>query len=390
MIKAVLLDLDDTLLRNPGRRFTLEYLRLLDDHFADLWGTTGLSGAVVETVRDINNPAQTRAGGSIATSIQHRILAKLHAVTGHAPDEIAAGFATFFAQKHHDLRWCASPVDGAPELVRALLARGLAVVIATNPLYPAEAIRQRLSWGNLPTRLEDYAFVSHAENMHFSKPNAAYYAEILGRVGVEPDEAVMVGDSLENDVEPASWLGLHASLADADTLPAFAAALIDTEISHAITLHPGMIEPQYLGNLGALFGLIDGIKPHFWTQHPDPQEWSPQQIVCHLLESETQAQRPRLERILHEDNPFLVDPGPPLGPRDALPCDQSGYHAALRYMQERFGTLALIRDLPAEAWMRPARHNIFGPTTLLEVAHFTAQHDRLHLTQLCRTVGNCI
>lgn len=39
--------------------------------------------------------------------------------------------------------------------------------------------------------------------------NTAYYIEALARVGVEPDETIMVGDSLQNDILPAQQAGLH-------------------------------------------------------------------------------------------------------------------------------------------------------------------------------------
>jgi hypothetical protein len=138
-----------------------------------------------------------------------------------------------------------------------------------------------------------------------------------------------------------------------------------------------------------LFGTLADAKPHFWQQHPDPNEWSPIQIVCHLLESERKVQRPRLERILAENNPFLVAPPPPAEPHEALPCENDGLLVAEQMATEREKTLDWLRQIQQEDWNRPARHSIFGPTTLLEMAHFTAQHDRLHINQLCQTLGRC-
>jgi len=135
--------------------------------------------------------------------------------------------------------------------------------------------------------------------------------------------------------------------------------------------------------------MLRNIPARYWEQHPIPDEWSILQIVCHLLESEQVVQRPRLQRILNEDNPFLRSPQPPPGPHEALACDQSGLRAARRWAAERQKTIMWLRQLSANDWQRPARHSIFGLTTLLEMAHFTAQHDRLHLNQLCQTLGRC-
>nr|MCU0514203.1 DinB family protein [Anaerolineae bacterium] len=102
---------------------------------------------------------------------------------------------------------------------------------------------------------------------------------------------------------------------------------------------------------------------------------------------ESTQQRPRLERILREDDPFLIAPRPP-GP-DIPVCAEDGHRIAAEFVQERARTMAFVHTLTAAEWQRPARHSIFGRTTLLEMAHFTAQHDRLHLNQLCQTIGRC-
>jgi putative hydrolase of the HAD superfamily len=47
-----------------------------------------------------------------------------------------------------------------------------------------------------------------------TKPHATIFRAVLDRLGVEPDEAAMVGDSLEDDVEGARALGMQAFLLD--------------------------------------------------------------------------------------------------------------------------------------------------------------------------------
>jgi putative hydrolase of the HAD superfamily len=50
----------------------------------------------------------------------------------------------------------------------------------------------------------------------FVKPHPTIFQAALEQLGVEPAEAVMVGDSLEEDVEGARALGLRAILIDRD------------------------------------------------------------------------------------------------------------------------------------------------------------------------------
>jgi HAD superfamily hydrolase (TIGR01662 family) len=47
-----------------------------------------------------------------------------------------------------------------------------------------------------------------------TKPHASIFRAVLDLLGVEPPEAAMVGDALEDDVEGARALGMHAVLVD--------------------------------------------------------------------------------------------------------------------------------------------------------------------------------
>jgi len=398
MIKAVLLDLDNTLLHNPDEVFAGAYLQLVDDYFRKEWQYDNLSGVLLQTIRAMagkRDMQQTNMG--IAESI-------IAQATGRSKLEIQNTFATFYKDVYPQLKQCVESVGAiAQQLVEAILESQLALVIATNPLYPAEAVQQRLAWAGLPDRIDYYALVTHAGNMHFTKPSPAYYAEIVARVGIEPDEAIMIGDSQKNDIAPAKFAGLHtypivdihdpsAASMNESTITSFYQEMTQDEWAESLPPRPPtpeMIEPEMRGNIGALFGTLADAKPHYWQQHPDPNEWSPIQIICHLLDSERKVQRPRLERILAEDNPFLIAPPPPAGPKDALPCDDDGLRVAQQMAIARQETLDWLLQIRDVDWNRPARHSIFGPTTLLEMAHFTTQHDRLHINQLCQTLGRC-
>ncbi|NJN45098.1 MAG: DinB family protein, partial [Anaerolineae bacterium] len=61
---------------------------------------------------------------------------------------------------------------------------------------------------------------------------------------------------------------------------------------------------------------------------------------------------------------------------------QDGPEALQDFISHRLNTLALLEFLDDAGWQRPARHAIFGPTTLQEVSQFIAEHDRLHIRQI--------
>lgn len=271
----------------------------------------------------------------------------------------------------------------------------LAFVLLTNPNDPLNVIHKRMAL--IPTLATvAFTFITHHENSHFERENPAFFAEILARVGIEPNEALILS-SLSDDIIGGQKVGIngfHLTNESSDITPYFGNWSVflnllrrdDWQTCYApIPLKPTMIAPQLIGNMGALQGLLHNIKPEFWHQHPDPQEWSAYQIICHLLESEQTVQRPRLEKILTQDNPFIsqniIAPTPQCRFDEAVIADLF-YH-------ERQKTLSWLANLAHDVWERPARHSIFGPTNFLEMAHFTAQHDRLHINQLCQTLQKC-
>ncbi len=392
MIKAVLFDIDTLIPQKSKLLLNRAFNSLAEVFFSDLWGIKNISKAIVDGIQAMCAPShfdRTNAQVMLETLQQHLQLDEA---------SIRTGFTAFYEQAYPQLKPDIHPVTvDIAKLLNVLRNEHFATVIVTNPIHPEAGVLQWLKWLELPNN--DDMFITHADNMHFVKSVPAYYAEIIARIGIEPDEAVIVGYGAEYDNQIAPIIGVHTyCITDASddiphrgTLDDFYRAVQDNsefEQRQPFALHPQMIEPQYIGNIGALFGLVDTIKPAYWHQHPDPQEWSPVQIICHLVESEKLVQRPRLKRILHEDNPFITSPKAPPKP-DQFACHGDGRKYAQEFMAERLKTLDWLRTLTPKDWQRPARHSIFGKTSLLEMAHFTAQHDRLHIEQLCQTLGKC-
>lgn len=400
MIKAILLDLDDTLISNPINR-TTQSLNSWNAYFSKATGKPdaglGLAQALI-TISQNTNPVENNF------DVFLRVVTQAWDVTAARAETI---FREFYEDSYTDMRAIVSPRDSAPALLEWLRQHGYMVVIATNPMFLPEGLAERMRWGGLSPNFKDYDLVTHIQNTQFAKPTPHYYEEIIGRLGIASDEAIMVGDDWENDIAPAQRAGLNTFWIRPDgTAPGSSPATPDgqgtfndftlrvcnqgwLDTVQPQPLQPSMIEARLLGNIGALFSLLREHAPERWWMHPDPAEWSPLEVVCHLRDSERLVQRPRLERIATEDDPFITVPQDPPGPGE-IACEANDYcDPAESLAAERELTVELLRGLPAEAWSRPARHSIFGPTTLLEMANFIATHDRLHLQQICQTIGQC-
>lgn len=90
-----------------------------------------------------------------------------------------------------------------------LKEKGYDLVVATNAIFPKEAIIERLRWAGLDER--DFIFITSFEVMHYCKPNIKYYEEILGIINKKPQECLMVGNDVEEDLI-ASKIGVKTFL----------------------------------------------------------------------------------------------------------------------------------------------------------------------------------
>jgi HAD superfamily hydrolase (TIGR01549 family) len=100
-------------------------------------------------------------------------------------------------------------IPAAIEMINQALEIGLKIIVATNPLFPLKAIQQRLIWAGLNPKEIPYVLIACYEEFHFTKPNPAYYQEIITKLGAKANECVMVGNDLEMDILPALSLGIH-------------------------------------------------------------------------------------------------------------------------------------------------------------------------------------
>jgi FMN phosphatase YigB (HAD superfamily) len=203
MIKALLLDLDDTLLGNHLDTFMQRYFALLSAYARPMFDESVFLPYLIKATRAMigdTSPDMTNA------EIFWR---DFEGLTGGRRAELEPFFQRFYETEFEQLRTSTVLRPAAAALIRAALDRDLTVVIATNPLFPRSAIERRLEWAGIPVGEYAYALVTTYENMHAAKPQPAYYREILTVVGCQPGEALMVGDDWKNDIAPAAVVGLY-------------------------------------------------------------------------------------------------------------------------------------------------------------------------------------
>lgn len=193
MLQAVLFDLDDTLVIADNEALMSDYFRRLARLFKDRVEPERLAKQVMSsTMHTITNPD----GKSKTQAIfeQHFFNAL------NLPVDMSV-FLDFYADEYGELGCYAHPRPGARQAVQAAIDLNLAIVLATNPVFPRIAVNHRLRWAGL----EDINWrrVTSIENTRFCKPHPQYYTDIAAYIGVAPGACLMVGDDIYYDLPAA-------------------------------------------------------------------------------------------------------------------------------------------------------------------------------------------
>jgi len=97
----------------------------------------------------------------------------------------------------------------AAEVITFLKRAGCRVALATNPLFPRIATYSRVRWAGLDP--EDFVLITTYENSRHCKPNLEYYRDILAKLGETPENCIMVGNDVGEDMIAAA-LGMQVFL----------------------------------------------------------------------------------------------------------------------------------------------------------------------------------
>lgn len=94
--------------------------------------------------------------------------------------------------------------------VHTIKEMGFRIALATNPIFPSAATESRISWAGFDPN--DFELYTTYENIGYCKPNPEYYREIARRLGVSPEQCLMVGNDVTEDMEAAQTAGMSVFL----------------------------------------------------------------------------------------------------------------------------------------------------------------------------------
>ena len=202
-IKAVLFDLDGTLLPMDQEAFTKMYFKLLACWLAP----KGYEPAkLVENIW-AGTAAMVKNDGTCTN--EDAFWKSFINAYGPKALEDKAYLDAFYSADFLRTKEICGFSGAVREILDLLHAKGKTLVLATNPIFPAVATENRMRWtGAVP---EDFVLYTTYENCSACKPNPQYYRDIAQRIGVNPEECLMVGNDVQEDMV-AQEIGMQVFL----------------------------------------------------------------------------------------------------------------------------------------------------------------------------------
>lgn len=192
MIDTIFFDLDGTLLPLDTEAFLQAYFNALGKHFANYFPAAELKKLIwTATMAAIGNLDKEKTN-------EEAFFEVFYPLVPHDPKELSQAFDQFYLNHFKEIQVVAGQSPEMIEAVQLLKEKGYRMVVATNPIFPYEAVKQRIEWAGL--RESDFIFVSSFENMHFCKPHVQYYQEILDKIDGKGTATLMVGNDRQEDM----------------------------------------------------------------------------------------------------------------------------------------------------------------------------------------------
>lgn len=150
------------------------------------------------------------------------------------------------------------------------------------------------------------------------------------------------------------------------------------------SIHAGLLIDRLERTPDALRALTAMVHHADAAWRPDEKCWSVLEIVCHLVDEETDDFRARLKSTLE-------DPA-----REWAPIDPAGWASQRgyaehdlserldRFERERAASVAWLRSLGDPDWSAERRHPEFGSVRAGDLLAAWAAHDALHLRQISK------
>lgn len=202
-MNTFIFDLDGTLLPMDQDIFVDTYFKTLAVKFS----AHGLEADKLMKAIWMGTSAMIQNDGIVTN--EERFWSTFCGILGDEIRKLEPEFENFYQNEFIKAKASTNPNPMARECIKLAKQKGFKVVLATNPIFPRVATLQRVKWAGLDK--EDFELITTYENSSYCKPNTEYYNNILRTLKLTPQECIMVGNDVSDDM-CVSKLGMDTFL----------------------------------------------------------------------------------------------------------------------------------------------------------------------------------
>lgn len=204
MLKAIFFDLDGTLLPMDENAFTKLYVSLLAKKMIPYgYDKDKLINGVLKGYREmiVNQDGRKRF------EVFFDLFSK--EVNKDALKDIEV-FNNFYKNEFLLTKQACKDNPLAKTIIDFCHTKNLLTVLSTNPIFPRVATLSRMSFVGL--KESDFDYITDYENSIYTKPNPAYFENLLTKFNLTKDEVILFGNDTLEDGDCASSLGIKVYL----------------------------------------------------------------------------------------------------------------------------------------------------------------------------------
>ena len=192
MIKAILFDLDGTLLPMDADLFGKTYFNDLTQYFYSL----GYEKA--KLLKSIGRGISAQVKNDSDKTNEEVFWEEMFSIYGEKIRNDLPYFEKFYIEKFDDVKRSCGFTERSREIIDLVKSKGVKIILATNPVFPRIATEKRVAWAGLDK--DDFDYITTYENSSRCKPRPIYYEEILEKNSLLPSECLMIGNDTLDDI----------------------------------------------------------------------------------------------------------------------------------------------------------------------------------------------
>ena len=210
MIKNIFLDLDGTLLSMDLKSFLNLYFKSITQAICPYYKIHPLT--LKESILKGMDAMYENDGGM---TNKMKFWSRAATVAGMDILNHTELFESYYENEFIYTKSATNQNPYASKIVEELKGKGYTVVLATNPIFPKKATERRIKWAGL--NKEDFKVITTYETSKFCKPSKGYFEEICRMANCNPEETLMVGNDVIEDMS-AERAGLSTYLVTDDLI----------------------------------------------------------------------------------------------------------------------------------------------------------------------------